>query len=131
MKTTEGKTPEDVRSVQYLINLIPMIVMESTASSTEGFSIVNMKHQTHIPSQFDAHSDIEQYSLPFNSHIELKAFAENLYLNRENANVMSPRESGKYLWWLWNKRRNMTIHWYEERTSLRTTTVLWQVVSFR
>lgn len=127
-KATEGKTPEDiVRSACSGILYKPytMIVMESTANGTGNFfhREYEAASDPHIPSQFDAlfiaWFDIEQYSLPFNSHIELKAFAENLYLYRENANVMSPREeSGKYLWWLWNKGATLeAIHWYMEERS--------------
>ena len=55
--------------------------------------------------------DIEKYSLPVD---DVYAFAANLYDNRNNDNVKSSREeSGKYLWWLWNKGATLeAIHWY-------------------
>lgn len=122
-KTTDGRTPEDiVRSACSGILLKPytMIVMESTANGTGNFF-----HREYvaaadprIPSQYEAlfvaWFDIEQYSLPFESFEEMCAFAEKLWLNRENTNVMSDREeSGKYLWWLWEKGAPLeAIHWY-------------------
>ena len=127
-KATEGKTPEDiVRSACSGILYQPytMIVMESTANGTGNFfhREYEAASDPHIPSQFDAlfvaWFDIEQYSLPFTSKEELMIFAENLYVNRNNANIMSPREeSGKYLWWLWNKGATLeAIHWYIEERS--------------
>ena len=55
--------------------------------------------------------DIEQYSLPIDN---VEAFATNLYVNRENDNVSSNREeSGKYLWWLWERGATLeAINWY-------------------
>ena len=126
-KTTDGKTPEDsVRSACSGILLKPytMIVMESTANGTGNFF-----HREYvaaadprIPSQYEAlfiaWFDIEQYSIPFESKKDKWEFAKQLWANRENANVMSTREeSGKYLWWLWEKGASLeAIHWYiEER----------------
>lgn len=127
-KTTDGKTPEDiVRSACSGILLKPytMIVMESTANGTGNFF-----HREYVaaadprtPSQYEAlfiaWFDIEQYSIQFETSEEMRAFAEKLWLNRNNTNVMSAREeSGKYLWWLWEKGASLeAIKWYIEERS--------------
>lgn len=122
-KKTDGKSPEDiVRSACSGILLKPytMIVMESTANGTGNFfhTEYSAAADPDIPSQYDAlfiaWFDIEQYSLPFKDYKELRKFAVNLYLNRENDNVMSTREeSGRYLWWLWQKGATLeAINWY-------------------
>ena len=126
-KTTEGKRPQDiVRSALSGMLLKPytMVVMESTANGTGNYfhSEYEAAADPHIPSQYEAlfisWFEIEQYSMPFESKQDLAAFAERLYANRDNANVMNNREeSGKYLWWLWTKGATLeAINWYiEER----------------
>lgn len=127
-KKTEGKSPEDiVRSACSGILLKPytMIVMESTANGTGNFfhTEYSAASDPKIPSQYDAlfiaWFDIEQYSLPFENAQSLRAFADNLYENRENDNVMSTREeSGRYLWWLWEKGASLeAINWYVQERS--------------
>ncbi len=127
-KKTEGKSPEDiVRSACSGILLKPytMIVMESTANGTGNFfhTEYSAAADPKIPSQYDAlfiaWFDIEQYSLPFENSKALRAFAFDLYANRENDNVMSTREeSGRYLWWLWEKGASLeAINWYVQERS--------------
>ena len=84
-----------------------MIVMESTANGTGNFfhSEYMAAANPDIPSQFDAlfisWFDIEQYAVPFDDAAQARDFARNLFLNRNNDNVLSTREeSGRYLWWL-------------------------------
>ena len=124
---TEGKSPQDiVRSACSGILLEPytMIVMESTPNGTGNFfhTEYTAAADPEIKSQFEAlfiaWFQIEQYSRPFGSAAEMRAFAKNLYLNRNNAYVPSNREeSGRYLWSLWEKGASLeAINWYiEER----------------
>ena len=127
-KKTEGKSPEDiVRSAcsGILLRPLTMIVMESTANGTGNFFHTEYKAAADpkTPSQFDAlfisWFQIEQYSLPFKSSGDLRSFARWLYANRENDNVMSSREeSGRYLWWLWQKGATLeAINWYVQERS--------------
>ena len=123
-QASEGKKPEDiVRSAcsGMLLRPYTMIVYESTANGTGNFfhREYTAAADPDIKSQFEAMFvswfDIEQYSLPIDN---MEAFAERLYLNRENTNVPSNREeSGQYLWWLWEKGATLeAINWYiEER----------------
>lgn len=120
-KTTDGKKPEDiVRSACSGILLKPytMIVYESTANGTGNFFQREYDAAKRGTSQFEAMFiswfDIDQYSLPFESEQDKINFAEALWKNRKNATVPSPRaESGKYLWWLWEKGTTLeAINWY-------------------
>lgn len=122
-KKTDGKAPEDiVRSAcsGILLRPLTMIVMESTANGTGNFfhSEYSAAANPDIPSQFEAlfisWFQIEQYAVPFNSSKECRQFAQLLYDNRNNSNILSSREeSGKYLWWLWQKGATLeAIHWY-------------------
>ena len=120
---TDGKSPEDiVRSACSGILARPytMIVMESTANGTGNFfhreysAAADPKVYSQYEALFIAWFQIEHYSLPFNSAEELRAFAEKLYINRNNAYSPSNREeSGRYLWSLWEKGASLeAIHWY-------------------
>lgn len=121
-KATEGKKPEDiVRSACGGVLLRPytMIVYESTANGTGNFFQREYDAAKEGKSQFQAifvsWFDIEFNSLPLDDE---RAFAECLYLNKDNLNVNSTREEpGKYLWWLWEKGATLeAINWYiEER----------------
>jgi hypothetical protein len=121
-KATEGKKPEDiVRSACGGVLLRPytMIVYESTANGTGNFFQEEYDAAKEGKSQFQAifvsWFDIEFNSLPLDDE---KAFAESLYLNKDNLDVNSTREEpGKYLWWLWEKGATLeAINWYiEER----------------
>ena len=122
-KKTDNKTPEDiVRSACSGILLQPytMIVYESTANGTGNFFEREYKAAKNGQSQFDAMFvawyDIPQYEQPIE---DIEAFAEQLYKNRKNENVNSAREeSGKYLWWLWEKGANLEgINWYIQERS--------------
>lgn len=122
-KKTDGKSPEDiVRSACSGILLKPytMIVMESTANGTGNFFHREYEAASDpaVPSQFEslfiAWFDIEQYTMPFDKASDARRFAELLYANRNNENVMSTREEcGRYLWWLWEKGATLeAINWY-------------------
>jgi hypothetical protein len=96
-----------------------MIVYESTANGTGNFFQKEYDVAKEGKSQFQAifvsWFDIEFNSLPLDDE---RAFAECLYLNKDNLNVNSTREEpGKYLWWLWEKGATLeAINWYiEER----------------
>lgn len=117
-KVTDGKKPEDiVRSACSGVLLRPftMIVYESTANGTGNFFQKEYDDAKAGKSQFEAMFvswfDIEQYSLNIDN---IDEFAHTLYANRENNNVNSVREeSGKYLWWLWQKGATLeAINWY-------------------
>nr|DAV37224.1 MAG TPA: Terminase large subunit [Caudoviricetes sp.] len=117
-KVTDGKKPEDiVRSACSGVLLRPytMIVYESTANGTGNFFQKEYDDAKNGVSQFEAMFvswfDIEQYSLAVESP---EKFAEWLYNNRDNDNVSSRREeSGKYLWWLWERGATLeAINWY-------------------
>ena len=122
-KKTDGKSPEDiVRSAcsGILDEPYTMIVMESTANGTGNFFHTEYSAAADplIPSQYEAlfiaWFQIENYSRPFASADEQRAFAERLWLNRFNANVPSNREeSGRYLWSLWERGASLEgINWY-------------------
>ena len=117
-KATEGKKPEDiVRSAcsGVLYRAYTMIVYESTANGTGNFFQREYDMASKGKSQFEAMFvswfDIEIYSTPVD---DILSFAASLYDNRNNDNVASSREeSGKYLWWLWEKGATLeAIHWY-------------------
>ncbi len=127
-KKTDGKSPEDiVRSAcsGILLRPLTMIVMESTANGTGNFfhTEYSAASNPNTPSQFEAlfiaWFEIEQYSIPFENSQELREFAKWLHDNRENDNVMSSREeSGRYLWWLWEKGATLeAINWYIKERS--------------
>lgn len=120
-KTTDGKKPEDiVRSAcsGVLYKPYTMIVYESTANGTGNFFQKEYDDAKEGLSQFEAlfisWFDIEQYSIPFDSENEKRAFAQQLYDNRNNDNVASTREeNGKYLWYLWQLGATLeAINWY-------------------
>lgn len=122
-KKTDGKSPEDViRSACSGILLQPytMIVYESTANGTGNFFQQEYDAAKKGHSQFEAMFvswfDIDQYSMPIE---DIEAFAANLYQNRNNENVNSSREeSGKYLWWLWERGATLeAINWYVQERS--------------
>lgn len=120
-KATEKMSPEDiVRSACSGILLKPytMIVYESTANGTGNFFQVEYDTARRGKSQFEAMFiswfDIDDYSLPFESEQQRTDFATSLWLNRDNANIMTNREEpGKYLWRLWNYGATLeAINWY-------------------
>lgn len=125
-KKTEGKEPEDiVDSATGGMGLDPMtmIVYESTAKGTGNFFHREWQAAKEGKSQFKG-IFIPWYDIPdrywkeFASENERARFAEWLYLNRKNKNVLSDREEpGEYLWWLWTKGATLEgINWYiEER----------------
>lgn len=122
-KKTDGKSPEDVvRSACSGILLQPytMIVYESTANGTGNFFQREYDAAKRGLSQFEAMFiswfDIDLYSAPIE---DVEAFAYNLWVNRNNDNVNSTREeSGKYLWWLWEKGATLeAINWYIQERS--------------
>ena len=122
-KKTDGKSPEDmVRSAcaGILLKAYTMIVYESTANGTGNFFQREYDAAKLGRSQFEAlfipWFDIDLYSLPFDSEDEKADFAIELWKNRKNESVLTNREeSGKYLWYLWEKGATLeAIHWYVE-----------------
>lgn len=118
---TEKKSPEDiVRSAcsGVLYKPYTMIVYESTANGTGNFFQIEYDAAKKGESQFEAMFvswfDIEQYSLDFDNEEEKYNFALSLFENRDNNNANSSREeSGRYLYWLWNKGATLeAINWY-------------------
>ena len=119
---TEGKSPEDV--VQNATNGIlyrpyTMIVYESTANGTGNFFHKEWRAAEKGESQFEPFfvpwfEIYDMYHLDFETAKEKEAFAEWLYLNRENTNTMSDREEpGTYLWKLWTMGAPLeAINWY-------------------
>lgn len=119
---TEGKSPEDV--VQNATNGIlyrpyTMIVYESTANGTGNFFHREWVSAKKGESQFEPFfvpwfEIYDMYHLDFDSKKEKEDFAEWLYTNQENTNVMSDREEpGTYLWKLWKMGAPLeAIHWY-------------------
>jgi len=125
-KKTDGKRPEDiVRSACSGILLKPytMIVYESTANGTGNFFQreydAAKKKQSQFEAMFISWFDIDQYSAPIE---DIEAFANWLYLNGNNDNANSNREeSGKYLWWLWERGATLeAINWYIQERSKYT-----------
>lgn len=126
-KATEGKQPEDmVRSacsgVLYRPNT--MIVYESTANGVGNFfhNEYVAAADPEIKSQFEplfiSWFDIELYQIPFFCDEAKRKFALQLYERRRSSAAASDREeSGKYLWWLWERGASLEgIQWYiEER----------------
>jgi hypothetical protein len=101
-----------------------MIVYESTANGHGNFfhhEYVDARDnpRSQFRSLFIPWYDIDWNIIPFESDKQKRDFAKWLYDNRDNANEPSSREeSGKYLWWLWNKGATLEgINWYiVERT---------------
>lgn len=95
-----------------------MIVYESTANGTGNFFQIEYdaakRGKTQFESIFIPWYDIEWDALPFECEEEKNNLAEYIYNNRNNRNVKSNREeSGKYLWWLWEKGATLEgIKWY-------------------
>lgn len=129
-KKTEGKEPEDiVDSATGGMGLDPMtmIVYESTAKGTGNFFHREWQAAKDGNSQFKG-IFIPWYEIPdrywrdFKDDAERRTFAEWLYDNRRNKNVLSDREEpGEYLWRLWTQGATLEgIHWYiEERKKYR------------
>lgn len=126
-KKTEGKSPEDiVRSACSGILFRPntMIVLESTANGTGNFfhseyqAAAFPAPEASVRSQFVPlfipWFEIDQYSLPFPSEDEKARFALRLWQHRKALSELSSREeSGRYLWWLWEKGATLeAINWY-------------------
>lgn len=129
-KKTDGKAPEDiVRSAcsGVLLRPLTMIVMESTANGTGNFfhTEYSAAADPDTPSQFESlfipWFFIEQYTLPFHDDHARRLFAASLFDNRLSDFVQSPRqESGKYLWWLWQKGASLeAINWYVAERAAR------------
>ena len=124
-RRTEGKSPEDIiRSAcsGVLYEPYTMIVYESTANGTGNFFHREYEAAKRGVSQFKplfiAWYEIEQYRLDI---AEERNYAEWLYKNKDNETSDERKESGKYLWSLWEKGATLEgIAWYEaERKKYR------------
>lgn len=120
-KRTEGKTPEDiVRSAcaGVLLAALTMIVYESTANGTGNFfhtEYLAAKDGTSaFMALFISWFEIELYRLAFKDDAERRAFATELYENRESESRADTRHTtGRYLWWLWEQGATLeAINWY-------------------
>ncbi|MCR5547340.1 MAG: terminase [Bacteroidales bacterium] len=118
-KKTDGKTPEQIVKAACsggLLKPYAMSVYESTANGTGNFFQQEYDAAKEGKSLFEAlfiaWYEIDEYALPVEG--DICAFARELYVNRENANVMSDREEpGQYLWWLWERGATLeAINWY-------------------
>lgn len=125
-KTTEGKKPEDiVRAATKGVLLKPytMIVYESTANGTGNFFQreydAAKAGRSLFKALFVSWFDIDLYTLPFPSGEARAAFAQRLWDNRGNRNVMSDREEcGEYYWRLWNYGATLeALNWYVQERS--------------
>ena len=117
-KKTEGKNPKQiVRAATSGIPYKPytLIAYESTANGTGNFFATEYDDAKNLRSQFEAmfvaHYEIEIYEEPIEDKY---AFAETLYVNRDNSNAASNREEpGRYLYWLWKQGATLeSINWY-------------------
>ena len=127
-KTTDGKKPEDiVRSACSGVQFVPytMIVYESTANGVGNFfhrEYIDARDnpQSQFKSLFVAWYDIENNTLAVEDE---EAFAQWLLENRKNDNEASNREeSGRYLWWLWERGATLEgIQWYIVERSKHTS----------
>lgn len=122
-KVTEGRKPEDIVQSAcsgVLYKPFTMLIYESTANGTGNFLhreyMAAKDGKSQFEAMFIAWFDIEQYSEPIEN---IEEFAENLYANRNNSNVLTNREEGgKYLWWLWEKGATLeAINWYVHERS--------------
>lgn len=117
-KATSGKSPEMIlRSAGSGVLLAPMtmIIYESTANGTGNFFHreyeAAKRGESQFESMFISWFDIEQYSAPLE---DARSFATGLLEGRKNdVSSSSRRESGKYLWGLWEKGATLeAINWY-------------------
>ena len=123
-RQTEGKTPEDViQAISSSILEVPltMDVMESTAKGEN-----NLFHHEWLDAKggrskrvpvFVPWYEIALYMMQFKDDEEKRAFAEQLYRNRENTYTRSTREeSGVYLYSLWLRGAPLeAIKWYIDK----------------
>lgn len=117
-KATAGKSPEMIlRSAGSGVLLAPMtmIIYESTANGTGNFFHreyeAAKRGESQFESMFISWFDIEQYSTPL---ADAESFAAMLLEGRHaEVSSSSRRESGKYLWGLWEKGATLeAINWY-------------------
>ncbi len=121
-RKTLGKRPQDImRAATSGVLLCPetMIVLESTANGVGTFFHTEYQAAKSGKSLyrpvFVAWHEIEKYTYPID---DKRAFAEQLWENRNNDMTDSNREaSGRYLWGLWEAGASLdAIAWYiEER----------------
>ena len=104
-----------------------MIVYESTANGHGNFFHKEYVDARDNPKSQFRHLFIPWYKIdwnvvPFDSDEEKRAFARNLFENRNNAFEPSVREeSGRYLWWLWRLGATLEgINWYVIERSKHT-----------
>lgn len=120
-RKTDGKSPEDIlRSACSGILLAPMtmIIYESTANGTGNFFHREYEAARRGISQFEplfiSWFDIDQYSSPFASEMEMEDFARRLSEQKGNRTADTARKQpGAYLWWLWERGATLeAIRWY-------------------
>lgn len=120
-RASDGKKPEDiVRSACGGVLLAPMtlIVLESTANGTGNFFhreyLAASRGESQFRPMFVSWYEIDQYSLPFATETGREAFAARLYENRLDTRQSDRRQSGAYMWRLWERGATLeALHWYE------------------
>lgn len=120
---TEGKSPEAlITGVSGGILNEPntVEVLESTANGMSGYFYDEYQYAIDKKSNrralFIPWFDIRNYLKRFKSEEERRAFAEELYANREKTVDSPTEESGEYLWGLYLKGATLEgIHWYIEK----------------
>lgn len=117
-KRTEGKRPEDiVRSAcsGVLLRPLTMIVYESTANGVGNFFHTEYEAAKRGQSQFTPlfipWYEIEQYT---DEKADIEDIARFILTNKDNTNTVDARhESGKYLYYLWQRGATLqAIAWY-------------------
>lgn len=116
-KQTRMRSPEDiVRSATAGVLLKPntMIVLESTANGNGNFFhneyVAACRGESQFKPLFVAWYEIELYREPLENPDK---FARKLYEERNDASYTDRRESGEYLWNLWQSGVTLeAINWY-------------------
>ena len=117
---TEKKSPSSVVQSMAGVPYMPytMIIYESTAKGTGNFFqkeyAAAKKGESQFKHIFVPWYEIDLYRISFKNKKEKREFAERLYQNKENEDVLSYREeSGKYLYYLWEIGATLeAINWY-------------------
>ena len=119
-KMTDGKCPEDiVRSAcsGILLQPLTMIVLESTANGRGNYFhreyLAACRGDSQFQPLFVAWYEIDTYAIPFRDEKAREHFARILLEKRDESAESGRRESGRYLWSLWERGATLeAINWY-------------------
>lgn len=119
-RKTDGKSPEDIVRAAcsgVLYRPLTMIVMESTANGTGNYFhreyLAARQGESQFCALFVSWYEIEQYRLPFADEEERRSFAESLISHRHDTQHQQRRQSGSYMWRLWESGATLeALHWY-------------------